>query len=126
MIKEKTNYLFITKDIFDKNTPLVKASTITAASKMANVSGIVTEEVALEELLTAYDVEDDEETKKMIGLPQGVVENTIGYPVDFSIAAIAKPQYLQRKDEYDVLYTTIRLAHMLRQDKEKEEQQKAI
>lgn len=126
-IKARAKDLFIKRDLFDTERPLVKACVITAASKMANVSNITVEEVALEELLIAFDAENDPEVLGLLGeLPRELVKDTIGFEGDYTMAALAKPFYLQRRDEYNMLYTKILINHLDRQAKEEENKKQAI
>lgn len=104
-ITSKAENLFVKKEC-NLKSPLVKAAIITAASKMANPSNIVTEETALEILSDAYNVWDDEKVALLIGMGPQFVESTIGYS-GFDDMASAIVNYRSNKQEYDVLYTAI-------------------
>lgn len=113
---EKAERLFIQKQCFPNAA--VQAAVITAASKMALASGIVGEEVVLEEMIEAYEAGDNEKIKAAIGMAPSFASELIGYDVPYDNPALAKPHYIERKDEYDFFYTTVLLQHKLKETKQ--------
>ena len=91
----------------DVNDPAVLAAIITAASKMARCSEMVTEDITVEQLLDLYEKVDDPGLTKLIGMGPQFVKANIGYSVDFNDYGSSMANYNQNKELYDGLYSDI-------------------
>lgn len=89
------------------NEPIVLISMITAASKMANCSSVVTEQTTIEQLLDLYQKSDNNEITSLIGIGSQYVKNNIGYAVDFNDIESALIAYQANKQVYDKIYSDI-------------------
>lgn len=89
------------------NEPNVLAAIITAASKMAKCTNIVTEDMTVQQLLDLYKKSDDIQVASMIGMGPQYVKSNIGYAVDFSDVSAAQLAYQTNKENYDKLYSTL-------------------
>ena len=102
-LKDIVERVFISKPC-DKNSPIVIAAIITAATKMSFFSNAVEEIDVLNELIEAYNISDDYAALNLIGMDDEVIEQAIGYHVD-----MANPQeYLAYKDMYNTMYLAIK------------------
>lgn len=105
-LKRNLNTLFNVKNV-DLNQPNNLAAIITAASKMAIPSGIVTEDIAIEQLLDLYKKKEDQEVNAMIGMGPQFVKSNIGYSVEFNDPAAAMVAYQTNSEMYSQLYREI-------------------
>lgn len=91
----------------DIEDPAVLAAIITAASKMARCSEMVTEDVTVEQLLDLYEKVGDPGLTKLIGMGPQYVKANIGYSVDFNDYANSMAYYTANKATLDSMYTDI-------------------
>lgn len=106
LINETMN-IFVKQNV-NLNLPIIVASILTASSKMAKYSDIVTDNETLEVLQPLFNPTDDEQVKKLIGLSPDYVKNNIGYSVNFNDYASALAEYQSHKEQYDKLYNSIK------------------
>lgn len=106
LINETIN-IFVKQSV-NLNLPIIVASILTASSKMAKYSEIVTDNETLEVLHPLFNPTDDEKVKKLIGLSPDYVKNNIGYSVNFNDYDSALAEYQSHKEQYDKLYNSIK------------------
>lgn len=98
---------FIKKEC-DMSAENVIAALITASSKMARLSEIVSEEETIRTLLDAYEVGDNETVMNLIGMSPQYVKPAIGYSVNFNDYGSAMSAYQADKKGYDDVYKAVR------------------
>lgn len=106
MVKLYTEKTFIKKEC-DRTANNVRAALITAASKMANASELVSEADALDVLISAFGVQDTPEVMELIGMGPQFVNPSIGYAVDFNDAGVVMAAYNAEKATYDQYYGVV-------------------
>lgn len=103
MLKLHTEKTFIKKNC-DRTANNVRASLITAASKMANASDLVSEADTLDVLIDAFGVREIPEVVELIGMGPQFVKPSIGYSVDFNDVSAVMSAYNAEKETYDQYY----------------------
>lgn len=106
LLKLHTERMFV-KKVCDRSLVNVQAALVTAASKMAKVGAVVSEEDVLRTLVEAYGLEASEEGLAMVGMEPALVEAAIGYNVNFEDRNVALAEYEANKSEYDVYYAKV-------------------
>lgn len=101
------------RQMFVKNGAELKANhelaaLITAASKMAKPSEIVTEDDALEALVDLYQVRGKKEVIGLVGMGPQFVKGAIGFSTDFNDLARSIIAYQAQKPQFDALYQSIK------------------
>lgn len=124
-LRSRAEVRFVRKDC-DRNANNVKAAIVTAASKMANVSEIISSQDALEELILAFGIEDDQAVQDLIGMNPSFVKGAIGYSVDFQDWGAASAAYNGEKEAYDAFYTSLQQSLEKRRSLENQEKSKTI
>lgn len=105
-LKNMLKETFVKQEV-DMNNPIVLASIISAASGMANVSDIISEEKTRDELLNLYSQGENTELRNMSYINSNYVKHNIGYSVEFEDYGKASTCYNAQKDVYDKLYGQI-------------------
>lgn len=106
LLKLHTERMFV-KKVCDRSLVNVQAALVTAASKMAKVGAVVSEEDVLRTLVEAYGLEASEEGLAMVGMDPALVEAAIGYNVNFEDRDVALAEYEANKAEYDAYYAKV-------------------
>lgn len=114
-LKNGLNSMFNVKGS-DINEPNVVAAVITAASKMARCTEIITEDMTVEQLLDLYQKVGDAQVMSLVGMGPQYVKNNIGYAVDFNDIASAQVAYQANKKSYDELYSKISERSMIKSE----------
>ena len=115
VLVDETMNLFVKKNV-DLSLPSIVASILTAASEMAKVSSIVSEEEALEVLESLFNPTDSAQVNALIGMNPNYVKSNIGYSIDFKDYASAVTGYNAQKEKYDKLYNSIKNYDIIHQN----------
>lgn len=105
-LKSEVERIFNVKGA-DSNETHVLAAIITAASKMARCTEIVSENITVEQLLDLYQKNEDKELASLIGMGPQYVNAAIGYHVDFNDYSNSLYAYKSQKEDYDKVYTEV-------------------
>ena len=109
VIKNNANSLFIKKEGIDANANNVVAGVINAASWMALAGDVVGRDAAMDTLIDAYGVRDNQDVNDLIGIMDpGAVKAATGFATDFMDYGTAAAAYNAQKEAYDRFYTGVK------------------
>lgn len=98
---------FVQKEI-DLNEPTVIAAIISAAKGMALCSSTVTPENVIDAMINAFDVKENADAQRLIGMGPSFVSAIIGFSINFEDPMAASLNYNLQNGEYEALFSTIK------------------